>query len=87
MTEIRAAMVDRWKVSRARRPRFDAVIDHAMAFETLALARERRPPDRDVVDLLVALVRRVADGSLSDERPRADAMGHAGRPPNTHRRT
>jgi AcrR family transcriptional regulator len=64
MTELRAAIVAGWRVPKRRRLAFDAVVDHALAFETWRSLSTGGLPDRAIVDVLVALVTGVADGSL-----------------------
>ena len=70
MAELRAALVAGWRVERGRKAPFDAVIDHALAFATWRSLADGGLTDRAIVDLLVAIVRGVADGSLVRVRAR-----------------
>lgn len=69
MTELRAGIARGWRVRRERQQRFGAILDHVIAFETWRSLSEGGLTDSAIVDLLVAIVRGVADGSLGDQGP------------------
>jgi hypothetical protein len=64
MTELRSVLVEGWRGPRRRQVAVEAVVDHAMAFQTWRSLSRGGLTDRAIVDLLVALVSGVADGSL-----------------------
>jgi len=73
MTELQAAMARGWRIRRGRQQRFGAVLDLATAFETWRSLSEGGLTDRAIVDLLVAIVHGVADGSLGDQGPTVES--------------
>ena len=66
MGAIFAALGDAWPCPDSRRPLLSATIGHAMAFETWRSLTRFGLGDDQVRDLLVQLVTRVADGTLTD---------------------
>lgn len=72
MDELRSVAARGWRVDRRRR-RFDAVLDHALAFETWRSLSGGGLADKAIVDLLVAIVDGVADGSLGRRRSTGEA--------------
>ncbi len=69
MGAVFAALADAWPCPEARWPFLSATIGHAMAFETWRSLTRFGLGDDQVLNLLVSLVVRVADGTITGEAP------------------